>query len=352
MPRHGVSLGLSLGVSPRESFHNIVDVVQKAEDHGFDSVFFTDVPLAHKDCYIALALCALNTTRIRLGTGVTNPVTREPATTANAITGIHELSRGRAILGLGAGYSAVYPVGLGPAPVRQVEETIRYIRALCRGEEYMKNGLRIRLATAQGPVPILVAASQPKMLRLAGKLADGVILMGGANAEFTRWQLEHVRQGAEEAGRPFAEVFLDLWFALSVARDREAAMDEVRPWVVSQADTFSRYAALPSFLEPFRDEIVRAGRAYERLDHLSRHAKHKDVVSDTLVTTLAVVGTPADCVARLRELAALGIHRMTLALPGGGRRERLRVLAEEVMPHLRAADYAVRNLDDSSEETA
>ncbi len=337
MKTGGVSLGLSLGVSPRESFQNAVEVVRQAEAYGFESVFFTDVSLAHKDCYIALALCAVNTSRILLGTGVTNPVTREPATTANAISGIQELSGGRALLGLGAGYSAVYPVGLGPAPVRQVEETIRYIRALCRGETHSRNGLSIRLATAQGPVPIFLAASQPKMLRLAGRLADGVILMGGANVEFTRWQLEHVRQGAAEAKRPFEELVLDLWFALSVARERQAALDEVRPWVVSQADTFSRYAGLPSFLEPFREEIARAGGAYERLEHLSRHAKHKDVVSDRLVTTLAVVGTPDECVARLKDLATMGIHRMTLALPGGGRRERLRLLAEEIMPRLRAA---------------
>lgn len=337
MRKSDVLLGLSLGVSPRESFWNTVQIVKTAEEYGFDSVCITDVPLSMKDCYIALALCAVNTSRIKLGTGVTNPVTREPATTANAISGIQELSRGRALLGLGAGYSAVYPVGLGPASVQHVEETITYIRTLCRGEEHVKNGLRVRLATAQGPVPIFVAASQPRMLRLAGRLADGVILMGGANVEFTRWQLDHVEQGAEEAGRRREDIVLDLWFALSMSEDRQKALDEVRPWVVSQADTFSRYKVLPDFLKPFREEIAAAGQAYERLHHLSRHARHKGVVSDELVRTLAVVGDAGECVKRLTELAALGIDRMTLALLSGGRQERLRFIAERLMPHLHAA---------------
>jgi len=335
MTKQGVSLGLSLGVSPRESFWNTVEVVKLAEAHGFEGVFITDVPLSMKDCYVALALCAVNTSRILLGTGVTNPLTREPATTASAISAIQELSRGRAILGLGTGYSAVFPVGLPMATIRQVEETIHYVRTLCQGKEYQKNGLPVRLATAQGPVPIYLAASQPRMLQLAGRLADGVILMGGADVEFTRWQLEHVREGARQAGRPFEEVVLDLWFAMSMGSDPEKALDEVRPWAVSQADTFSKYKQLPEFLEPFRDEISRAGRAYERLDHLSRHAKHKGVISDGLVRKLAVVGDAPECVRRLNELAALGVHRMTLALLSGGRQERLRLIGEQIMPHLK-----------------
>jgi 5,10-methylenetetrahydromethanopterin reductase len=332
-----VALGLSLGVSPRESFWHTVEIVKKAEECGFESVCVTDVPLSMKDCYVALALCAVNTSKIKLGTGVTNPITREPATTANAISAIQELSGGRALLGLGAGYSAVYPVGLGPATAQQVEETIHYIRTLCEGRTYVREGLSIQLATAQGSVPIFLAANQPRMLRLAGKLADGVILMGGANVEFTQWQLEHVREGAREAGRSLEEVVVDLWFALSVSDDRERALDDVRPWVVSQADTFSRYKTLPDFLKPFREDIARAGRAYERLEHLSRHARHKGVVSDELVRALAVAGPAEECLNRLNELSALGIDRMTLALLAGGRQERLRVIAEQIMPHLQGA---------------
>lgn len=334
MAKRRISLGLSLGVSPRESFWNTVEVVKKAEGYGFESVAVTDVPLSMKDCYVALALCAANTSRIFLATGVTNPVTREPATTASAISAVHELSGGRAILGLGAGYSAVYPVGLQPATVKQVEETIAYVRALCEGKEYVKGDHRVRLATARGRVPIYVAASQPKMLELAGRAADGVILMGGANVQFTAWQLEHVRRGAAAAGRGPDDLVVDLWFALSVAEDPEVALDEVRPWAVSQADTFSKYKALPEFLEPFRDEIAQAGQAYERLEHLSRHARHKGIISDELVRTLAVVGDPKECIRRLRELGDIGVDRMTLALLSGGRRERMRIIAETIMPHL------------------
>jgi len=332
--RRGVSFGISLGVSPRESFWHTVDVVKSAETYGFERVYITDVPLSMKDCYVALALCAVNTSKILLGTGVTNPLTREAATTASAISAIHELSRGRAILGLGSGYSAVLPVGLPMATVDQVEEVMTYIRTICEGKAYIKNGLTVRLATAQGAMPIYLAASQPRMLRLAGRLADGVILMGGADPEFAKWQLEHIRAGATKAGRAFEDIVIDLWFALSMAPDSEKALDEVRPWAVSQADTFSKYKVLPEFLAPFREDIVRAGQGYERLDHLSRHARHKGLISDELVRKLAIVGDVEECVRRLAELTALGIRRMTLALVPGGRQERLRIIATQLMPQL------------------
>lgn len=334
MTRRRLSLGLSLGVSPRESFQRIVDVVRKAETYGFESVCFTDVPLSMKDCYIALAFCALNTASIKLGTGVTNPVTRHPSVIANVMSNLQELSNGRVFLGLGAGYSAVYHVGLEPASVRQLEEAITYIRTLCRGEEYVNGPLRIRLATARRPVPIFVAASQPRMLTLAGMVADGVILMGGADVEFTRWQIQHIKKGAEAAGRPFEDIVLDLWFAMSVSGDSRKAIDDVRPWVVAQAESFSKWRNLPEFLRPYVEDVLKAARAYDPLGHLSRHATHRAVVSDELVTKLAVTGDAPECLRRLNELAGLGIQKMTVALLPGGREERLRVIAEEIMPYV------------------
>src|SRR5262245_12276706 len=112
-----------------------------------------------KDCFVGLALCALNTTRIRLGPGVLNPVTRHPAVLANAMSAIQEVSEGRALLGLGGGHTAVYSLGLRPAPIAQLGESIRLMRALLAGEEYSA----MRLTVTQGPVPIYVAANQPRM---------------------------------------------------------------------------------------------------------------------------------------------------------------------------------------------
>jgi 5,10-methylenetetrahydromethanopterin reductase len=327
-------LGISIGVSPREPFEHTVEVVKTAEDLGFDSVWIADVHLSMKNCFIALALCARETRSIGLGTGVLNPITRHPAVLANSMSGIQELSHGRALLGIGGGYSSVYPLGLKPAAIDQLRESIRLMRALMAGESYAYGGQEVSMTVGQTGVPIYLAANQPRMLRLAGEVADGVILMGGANVEFTRWQIEQVAQGAREAGRDPSTIPLDLWFSMSVSDDAEQARDDVRPWVASQADTFHRWKDLPGFLEPYRAEFERAAKAYDRLEHVSRHAAHKQVVSDALVDLLAVAGTAEECRDHLRALDGLGLNRMTVAIVGGGRADRMRMIAEQVAPDL------------------
>src|SRR3989442_15321291 len=119
---------------------------------------------------------------------------------------------------------------------------------------------------------------------------------------------------------------------MAIPGDREGAIEAVRPWVASQADTFNRWKELPEFLEPYRDEFARAAGAYNRVEHISRHAKHKATVSARLVEKLAVVGDAGECLERLRALSGLGIHAVTVALVPGGRLERLRVMAEKLMP--------------------
>jgi 5,10-methylenetetrahydromethanopterin reductase len=327
-------MGISIGVSPREPFEHTVDVVKTAEDLGFDSVWIADVHLSMKNCFIALALCATQTKRIGLGTGVLNPVTRHPAVLANTMSGIQELSHGRALLGIGGGYSSVYPLSLKPASIGQLRESILLMKALMAGETYMYEGQPISMTVGRAGVPIYLAANQPRMLRLAGEVADGVILMGGANVEFTRWQIDQVRQGAEEAGRDPGSIPLDLWFSMSVSDDPEQARQDVRPWVASQADTFHRWKELPAFLKPYRADFERAAKAYNRLEHVSRHAAHKEVVSRELVDLLAVAGSPAECREHLHALGGLGLNRMTVAIVGGGRENRMRLIAHQVAPEM------------------
>ena len=332
-----MKIGLSLGISPREPITHTVEVVQEAEALGFDSVWLADVQLSMKDCFSALTLCAVHTSTIELATGVTNPVTRHPTTIANAFTALQELSEGRAIIGIGTGWTAVFSIGLRPSTIAQLEADILAIRSLCAGEEVSGEGDAVyRLVTAKGPIPIFVAANQPHMLRLAGRVADGAILMGGANTEFTAWQIDHVRQGAEEAGRRLEDIKLHLWAAIAVSDDREEAIDDVRHWVASQAETFSQWKKLPDFLKPFGLEFEHASQSYDRLEHMSRHAGHRDAVSPELVDYLALVGPADRCLERIRELGALGLDGVTLAFRAGGRSKRMRALHEGIIKPMRA----------------
>jgi 5,10-methylenetetrahydromethanopterin reductase len=240
------------------------------------------------------------------------------------------------VIGIGSGWTAVFAIGLKPTTIKQLEEAIVEIRKLCSGEEVVgENGAQYHLLTTQGRMPIYVAANQPRILRMAGRVADGVILMGGASTEFTAWQIDHVRRGAEEVGRRLEDIKLDLWATIAVSDDREQALSEARHWVASQAETFSQWRELPDFLRPFEQDLERAGKAYNRLEHMSRHAGHREVVSPELVNYLAIVGSADECLARIRKLEALGLDGVTLAFQAGGRRERMEVLHEGIIKPLK-----------------
>ena len=332
----GVKVGLSLGISQREPILHNVEVVQAAEELGFDSVWIADVQLSMKDCFTALTLCAVNTSTIQLSTGVANPITRHPSIIANSFTALNEVSNGRALIGLGTGWTGVYPIGLKPATIKQLEEAVITIRRLCSGEE-VEGGEKgpYQMVTGAGPIPIYIAANQPRMLRLCGRVADGVILMGGANKEFTSWQIEHVRQGAEDAGRSMDDIKLHLWAAIAVSDDRDQARDDVSHWVASQAQTFSTWKHLPEFLHPYTKDFQAAAKAYNRLEHMSQHAEHKDTVSPELIDYLAFVGTADECLARIQSLEKLGLDGVTLAFRAGGRQQRMETLSERIIKPLK-----------------
>ena len=167
------------------------------------------------------------------------------------------------------------------------------------------------------------------------KIADGVILMGGANEEFTSWQIDLVRQGAEQAGRSMDEIKLHLWAAIAISDDRDQARDDVSHWVASQAETFSKWKHLPEFLHPYKADFASASKAYDRLEHMSQHAGHKGSVSPELVDYLALVGTADECLARIRKLEKLGLDGVTLAFRAGGRRQRMEVLHEGIIKPLK-----------------
>ena len=328
-----VELGISLGVSPRDTFDNMIGLVKSAEDFGFDSAWLIDIPTS-KDCFISMALAAINTKQIKLGSGVINPITRHPAVSGRGLAAIQELSEGRCLVGLGTGHTDVHMLGRKPAKIKEVEEAISLLHKLFRGEQITNYGMNMQLNVDYDPIPIFLAANQPNMLRLAGKLCDGVILMGGANVEFIKWQIAHVREGAENAGRSIDDVEIDLWFPMSISDNKEEALADIRPWVASQAETFSYWKDLPEFLEPYRDECARIRAAYDRTHHVSRHAAHKELVSDDLANYLAVAGSAQECVERIEEIASLGVHGITTALLPGGRKERLRTMSEKIIPAL------------------
>ncbi|HKW70213.1 MAG TPA: LLM class flavin-dependent oxidoreductase [Candidatus Dormibacteraeota bacterium] len=296
---------VSVGISLRQSFDSWASFVSGLEAEGVRRVWVIDSQLAMKDVYAGLVVAALHTTRIGLGTGVTNAVTRHPTVTANAIAAVGEISHGRAILGLGAGDSALYGIGLKPQKVAEVEEAVAFFRS------------RV------GAIPIYLAVSQQRMCELAGRIADGAIVMGPAQADMVRRQVEWITSGGRRDG-----------FEIAFIAPTSTDIDDVRSWASTQARLLSHHKELPASLSKFVVEIARSARSYDYAEHLSTTAEHSTVVSDELVRALAVVGSPNECAARLRQLKSTGIDRFIFPLAGRNRLERWQRLRDQILAQI------------------
>ncbi|HTX01919.1 MAG TPA: LLM class flavin-dependent oxidoreductase [Acidimicrobiales bacterium] len=334
-----MKFGLCFAISGREPIGRAATLAADAERLGFDNVWFIDSPLVAKDVYVTLTLAASATTRLRIGTGVTVVQLRHPVATASAACTLAELSGGRFELGLGAGDSAVKPIGL---PVSKVDDLALHVQAmqgLMRGEQtaLAPDGTHsVRVAAAPQPVPVLVAAGLPRMLEMAGRVADGVIVMGPNRPEWMSWQIEQILAGAASVGRTRDDLFIDLWTTISVSDDRAQATEDIKPWVAAQARSLPGRLREAAWLAPHRDELERASQAYDFSHHLSRGAPHGSTVSDELARDVAIAGNVEECVQRLARLVELAPDRITMTLLPGGRDARMRVLGEEVLPALAA----------------
>lgn len=189
-----------------------IDYTVRAEELGFTHAWFADSQMLWSDCYAALALAAVRTKRIQLGTGVAITGTRPPPVTAASIATINALAPGRTFLGLGAGNTAMRIMGLPPQNVRTLEKYVKTLRPLLRGEEaeYEVNGKTKRIkhvmrddgfVNFDDPIPLYVSGFGPKSLGLTGKHADGAVLAMPANPMIMENIWSMLEAGARDVDR-------------------------------------------------------------------------------------------------------------------------------------------------------
>lgn len=327
-----MSISISIGISPRESLRDWMRFCGEAERGGVSEMWLIDSQLAMKDVYTGLSLAALATERMTLGTGVTNLHTRHPTVTANAIAAVAELSGGRAALGLGAGDSAVYGLGRKPSKVAEVREALSFFSDVLNQRPGTWEQREYELAQSAPATPVHLAVSQPRMCRLAGELADGAIVMGPAQPDLLARQLGWIEEGLARGGRDRSQITIGFITTLSMSDDPERALRDVRSWSSAQARLQADAVDLPVSLEPFAEELARAKADYDYGEHLSTRAGHQGTVSDELVRTLAVAGSPEECTARVRGLLDTGVDSLIFPLMGTGRLERLASIREHILP--------------------
>jgi 5,10-methylenetetrahydromethanopterin reductase len=308
----------------------MVELARRAEALGFGHVWIGDSHLIWREAYVTLTAAALATTRVVLGTGVTNLVTRDPAVVASAFATLHEAMPGRFVLGAGLGDSAVETMGKRPSRLATFEQAVARMRGLLAGAEVATESGALRLKhAAGGGLPIYVAASGPRMLELAGRIADGVIALVGVEPERVRRAFDAVRAGACAAGRAAEAVDLVLWVPCAVAADGGAARAAVKAHVARAVNR-----PLPFPLDDAERQVVEAvRRCYDYSAHMERAARQAAVVPDWLVDRFAVAGTPAECRAAVERLRATGVRQLAVIPYGAGGADRaatLRAVAETV----------------------
>lgn len=331
----------------RAPIGEILETARLAERLGFNSVWATHDRL-QKDAFSVLAALALKTRRVRLGPGVTNPYSRQPAMIAAAIATLDELSGGRAVLGLGAGGTTHRALGIRrERPVTTLRETIGLIRRLLAGEEVTfdgrfvhATGARLDFVPTRAAVPVYVGSRGPRLLELAGELADGVIVGNVATAEGWGYALDHVAAGAERAGRKLSDLHLTAWVYCAVADGQAEALEAVQPLVATSLVT-SR-GILPELgieMPPGFTETM------EELDwslEAAAVARAGRLVPDETVARLAVAGTPAHCGERLQDLLdAFPLISQVVIVPAPARGQELadvmRRFMLEVVPRFASA---------------
>jgi 5,10-methylenetetrahydromethanopterin reductase len=224
-----VSVRVGVRLPPCRPVGEVAAAAVAAERLGFDEVWVPDSQLLWRDPFVTLAAVAQATTRLGLGTAVTNVVTRHPAVLASAARTVGELAEGRFVLGVGVGNSSVEPVGLRPSTQAELRDRLSVVRSLLGGDAVDFGPVASSLREPGTPPPVLMAASGPRNLRLAGEIADGAILLSGISPATLASSRERVAEGAAAAGRQLSDVQLVVSTFAHVTDDIERDARQLKP---------------------------------------------------------------------------------------------------------------------------
>lgn len=303
---------IGLRVPPCRPVTEIASFIAGAERLGFDDVYVPDSQVLWRDSFLTLFAAAQATERIGLGTAVSNVATRHPSVVASLARTVAETSGGRFRLGLGVGNSSVEPVGLSPSTGAELRSGVAAIRTLLAGSTAEFGDARVRMRDPYPGVPVQIAASGPRNLRLAGEIADGAILLSGVSTPLLQRAVGLVREGAERGGRSPDEVDIVVSAHAMVTDDIERDARVLKPICAGIAQHGGRSALatagidieVPAHVPEVYPDLVHAEDWELAVQHCSRWVSDEDAVA--FARAFCLFGTPEEITARLAEASALG----------------------------------------------
>jgi probable F420-dependent oxidoreductase len=324
-------------IKPDMTVERIVALTRQAEASGFEYGWIFDSHVLWLEPYPMLTLMAANTKKMRLGTCVTNPATRDITVTAGLFATLNLISGGRMQLGIGRGDSSRRVLGKKPVTPAELEQAVKAFRDLTGSKEMDYEGRPTRLTWADGGVPpVWIAGYGPKVLEMAGRVADGVILQF-ADPDLIAWCVSFVKKGAQAAGRDPGKIEIMSAAPVWISNDLKVARDHVRwfPALVSNhvVDLVSRYK--PEDLPPALTSYIRDRGQYDYLHHCEVDSSNADFVSDEVTDRFCLVGPVEAHIAKLHALASAGVTQFNIYLMCGDEEDTLEKYKEKVLPAFR-----------------
>ncbi len=357
----------NLAVMDRGDPQAFVDRAKMLEADGWDGATLPDSHALNAEAYVTLTAVAMATTRLRLGTGVTNPSTRHPAVTAAAMLTLHKLSGERIVLGIGRGDASLAYIGGSPVGLAAFEASLEMIDTYMRGgvvpmdvaggalARNSKQGFGDDLAMHHAPEgsllkwvtedharpPIDVFASGPKVIEMAARRGDQITFALGADVSRLKWAIDLAKAELKRIGQDPKDVSFGAHIPTYPHRDPQISRKLAEGYITAQA----RFGVMTNKVvgpatEQQRENLERLASNYDMQSHGSADSAQARALDDSFIDTFGVIGDPEPAVDRLREIVELGFDRLQLvtsqAVTQEGR-ESYRLAAEVLLPGVRSA---------------
>ena len=304
-----------------ETTNGFIKSVVRAEELGASSCFVDDSGMKF-DPFVMLTAAARETKSIQLGPCTTNPVSRHIGITARAIATLNEVSNGRAVLGIARGEGSLKPFLMSPVSPIDLGKAVVLLRKLFAGKLVDSSDKKFQLSQAklsygiQKKVPVLVAATGPKMLRIAGQFADGVIISVGTDRRSIQYAIEEINKGAKEAGRDPNSILRFLFVFSSISENHDEAVANARPkalWFLMHARNLCDLLNIDDSI--YKKKMSEIGVHHSLSDILrSRKGIVDEVVTPEIVDAFTLSGTKSECAEKVKQASVEGVDRIVWSI--------------------------------------
>ncbi len=311
-----MDIGLVLQNDPPAQ--RVIDVARQADALGYSHVWTFDSHVLWQEPFVVYAQILAQTSQVKVGPFVTNPLTREPSVTASLFATLNDQFGNRTVCGIGRGDSALRVLGRKPASLATLSHAMRVIRDLAEGRPVDYDGTAVRIPWVRdGQLEIWMAGYGPKALKLCGEEADGFILQC-ADPDIARWTIGTVRAAAAAAGRDPADVTICVAAPAYVGTDLAHMRDQTR-WFGGMvgnhvADLVNRYGGSGETIPRALTDYIKAREGYDYSHHGKAGNPTTDFVPDEVVDRFCLLGPAEAHRDRLAELREIGADNFSVYL--------------------------------------